>query len=253
MIPQISKREIGKVVIVDIKGELSGPWALRGREAFKQMIDGEEDQKLVFNLQELTGLDSLGFKSLLETKPSDKEIGILFPSPMVMDMVNHFSGAERVRTFLNEEELISEYGVHLVLNEDSNGAELRKIGRLQTALPVEFSYEEDGRKVEFRAIATNLSVGGLFAEYIDLKTVDQTLERINPYDLRDLDLKLMLSKKTGLNLKGTVVHRRLHGEQVGVGIRFADIDLEKRKAIASFLESVQSQNRNHDSKRKEGK
>ena len=238
MIPQISKREIGDVVIVDIKGELSGPWALKSKEALSQMIGRDERQKLVFNLQNMTGLDSLGVKSLFESVPSEREIGILFANSMVRDVLDHFLASRRFHTLSNEEELISRYGEALTLHKTETGTELRKSFRLQTALPVEFYCEEDGQKVEFKAIVTNLSKEGLFAEYIDLKVAEWSLEHIDPYDLKDLGIKLMLPKRQVLNLKGKVVHRRLDGEQVGIGVQFTEIGSKECTAIADFFISI---------------
>ena len=233
MIPQISKREIGCVTIVDIKGELSGPWAIKSEELIKQMV-GKGDHKLVFNLQGMTNLDSLGAKSLFSATP-DGEIGILFASPMIMDAIGQFSHSKRFRSFLNEEELVSVYGEALTSHKTEEGTELRSASRLQTALPVELSYQEEDEKVEFRAIVTNLSESGLFAEYIDLKAADWSLEHMSPYDLKVLDVKLILPKRKIAFLKGKVVHRRLDGHQVGIGIQLVDIQSKERDLISEFL------------------
>src|SRR3989338_3268157 len=66
MIPQIAKRQIGNVAIIDIRGAFSGSWALRGRENLRQVVGSLcQGEKVIFNLSQTSGLDTLGVRSIL--------------------------------------------------------------------------------------------------------------------------------------------------------------------------------------------
>lgn len=235
MIPQIKKRRIGNVMIVDIKGALSGAWALKGMERLRRMLAFERAEKLIFNFRETTDLDTLGAKSIFESVPKNKQAGILCGSTTVMEVIRHFPEYERFRVFHDEQEIVSTFGQDLT--PALNLSDSRTSVRLQTALPLEFYYEEEGEKIEFRAIVTNLSENGLFAEYIDLKSAEKSLERLNPNDLKRLHLIISFPRRKAIKLEGNVVHCKLDEEQVGIGIQFSQIGSCEQEEIRRFLGS----------------
>lgn len=233
MIPQIAKRRIGNVMIIDINGTLSGSWALRGKEKFSQMLASGSDQKVIFNLRGVTSMDTLGAKSLFESVSHDTRGGILCGNAGVRDLMDQFPESKRFRVFRNEEEIVSVFGRDLV--PVVNSREQRISSRTETAFPIEFGYEEEGEKIQFRAIVTNLSEGGLFAEYIDLKIAEDSLNRLDPYDLKDLHLKLLLPNRKPIYAEGKVAYRKLDGEQVGIGLEFTKIGSKEREEVRRFL------------------
>ena len=252
MIPQIGQRKIGSVVIVDIKGPLSGSWALRGQGRLSQMLEAARDEKVVLNLRGVTGIDTLGAKSLFESVSSEKEAGVVYGNSGVRDFINRFPESKRFRMFRDEAEIISVLGQDLV--SGVNSKEQRTSLRMQTALPLEFEYEKEGEKIRFRAIITNLSEGGLFAEYIDLKIAEESLNQLNPYDLKILDLKLLFPNKKPIHVKGKVVYRKLDGEQVGIGLQFIQIGTKEQQEIRRFLRlhSFQKEMLTHSSQERKG-
>ncbi len=233
MIPQITQRKIGNVKIVDIRGALCGSWALRGKEKLSQVLKPMLNEKVVLNLKEANSLDTLGAKSIFESIPEEKEVGILYGNAGVMDVINRFSESKRFRMFRSEEEIVSAFGQDLISDEHTK--EQRTSARMETAVPLEFYYEEEGEAIEFRAIATNLSEGGLFAEYIDLEIAEESLARLNPYDLKALHLKLSFPNKKPIHAEGKVVYRKLDGEQVGIGIQFSQIGFYEQNQVRHFL------------------
>ncbi len=233
MIPQITQRKIGNVKIIDIKGALSGSWALRGKEKLSQALASKTDEKVVFNLKETNSLDTLGAKSIFESIPQDREAGILFGNAGIADVINRFSESKRFQMFHNEAEIVSAFGQDFVSDENTN--EQRTFLRMETAVPMEFYYEEEGRRVQFQAIITNLSEGGLFAEYIDLETAEESLLHLDPYELKTLHLKLLFPNKKPIHAEGKVVYRKLDAEQVGIGIQFSEIGQLEKNQIRHFL------------------
>ena len=233
MIPQIVKRKIGNVTFVDVRGSLVGSWALRGKEEFSRICASEDSKRMILNLRETTGIDTLGAKSMMESIPQDASLGILGGSSSILEMVERFSNARNIRTFQNEEEIISTFGEDLV--GFSGSTDQRKLPRLQTALPIKFYYEDGEDQIHFHAVVTNLSETGLFAEYIDVQMAERSLEQLNPYDLKLLHLSFALPRSGVLEAEGKVIHRKLDGDQVGIGIQFYQVSQSAQEQIRRFL------------------
>jgi hypothetical protein len=233
MIPQIVKREIGTVAILDIKGAFTGPWAVKGEELLNRELAACQAKRIVFNMRPTIDLDTLGARSLLNSVPKDKEIGILCGKAGVMDILDRLDLKKSLRHFYDEKELVSSFGESLV--ETQPEKENRVSPRLQTALAFEFSFEKEGDRFKFRAIVTNLSETGLFAEYIDLETAEESLVRLSPYDWKILQLNLFLPKRKIIHTQAKVVHCRMDGDQVGIGLQFINLATKDQMEIRRFL------------------
>lgn len=235
MVLQIGERKIGNVVIVDIKGNLSGTWALKGKERIVQTLARNNSCKFIFNLRETVSLDTLGTKSILDSLPEGGDLSMIPGNLGVMDLVKRYLKNRRLNLYRNELEIASAFGRDFVNTEALD--EQRGSMRLETAFPLEFYFEDRGECLEFRAIVTNLSESGLFAEYIDLSTAEETLKRLDPYDLKLLHLKLLLPMRKPVEVEGNVVHRRLDGDQLGIGVKFTNLGEKETREVQNVLKS----------------
>lgn len=235
MILQIGERKIGNVVIVDIKGDLSGTGAVRGRNRIAQALSRNNSCKFIFNLRETMSLDTLGTKSILESLPEGDDLSVIPGNLGVLDLVKRYLNNRRLRLYRNELEIASAFGRDFVKDEALGDA--RGFKRLETAFPLEFYFEDRGDSFEFRAIVTNLSQSGLFAEYIDLTSAEETLKRLDPYDLKLLHLRLFLPMRKPVACEGNVVHRRLDGDQLGIGVQLTNLGEKEASEIQNFLNS----------------
>lgn len=238
-IPKIDQRRIGAVAILDIKGSFTGPWASRGKEELMYHLKTTSSGNAILNLRSLTHLDSLGARAILESIPNTQGMAILAGNRQVMDLVTRYSGTKQLRLFWNEREAVRSFGKTFI-GDSSVPIERRAHPRMPTALPLEFYNLEEAEPIYFCAVVTNLSLGGLFAEYIDLKYVEESLEHLDPYDLKLLHLNLLLSKGKAMEAEGKVVHRRLDGEQLGIGIEFYKLDPKDQQEIRNFLKKSES-------------
>ncbi|MBI4387951.1 MAG: PilZ domain-containing protein [Candidatus Omnitrophica bacterium] len=235
--PQIQKRHIGRIRIIDVKGNLIGPWAMRVRSEIQSLVvnNTAAARVIVFNLALLQDIDSLGVKALFDDLPADSEAGLLNGRLSVMDMIQSVSVSAKVHLFKDEEELVEYFGKYLV-SDDAVTDEHRRFSRINTALPLKFKcLEMQGKMAEFSAVITNLSEKGLFAEYIDLEDARESQSIVNPYDLKMLDLEIKLPNRHVVSAKGKVVRRKLDGEQVGIGIEFYELDEINRERLKTFL------------------
>ena len=237
MLPQIKKRKIGRIKIIDIQGDLTGPWAVKARQELHALVKNEEDGTFVINLKGIQGIDSLGVKAIAESLPPNRKVTFLNGNLSVMDMFEA-SSFPAIRVIQSEEELVQCFGSDLVsFDDDLSDEEKRQHMRLTTALPVIFTcIDPGGNEVKFGAIATNLSEAGVFAEYINLEDAVKSQNFVNPYELKLLTLKIKLPN-FDLIVKGKVVRRKLDGDQVGIGIEFYQIGEKDRAKIKDFLET----------------
>lgn len=234
--PRVIRRKIGQLSIFDIQGDLIGPWAVRAEHEIRLLVSNEKDHAVILNLRPLQMIDSLGVKVIFKSLAQAARSGILTGSLSVMEMVEAYPDKPEIPVFRNEEELIRQFGAELVSNEACGDENKRKHWRMQTALPLVFGCETaQGDRVEFRAIITNLSEGGLFAEYIDLDDAVKSQSFVNPYELRMLEMSVKLPEQQLILVKGKVVRRKLDGDQVGIGIEFYEIDQESKDKIREFL------------------
>ena len=235
-LPQISRRRIGSVVILDIKGELVGPWALKAKDNIAQLLS-HNIRNLIINLKELSTVDSLGVKAISENLHPDMRNALISGKVSVMEMFSRLNALNNIRVFEDENSVIDYFGKEFVESETPPFIEKRMHKRLKTAIPLEFYYEDkSGQKIVFKAIITDLSEGGLFAEYLDLETVDNVNKKIDPYDLKMLDLKIKLPECDYINVAGKVLRTVITGEQLGLGIEFYKINEDDKEKINKFLE-----------------
>lgn len=236
--PQIIKRKIGSVHIIDLRGEFVGPWALRGREEIALFIKNLKTKNLLFNLRGLSTVDSLGVKAVTENLSPDIRVGVVVGNLSVMEMFARVAARQNLKFFKTEEEIIQYFGQDLVRWEEKTYEEKRRHQRLKTAIPLGFSFmDEKGERVFFSAVVTDLSEGGLLAEYLDLDRESFHRMKLNPYDFHMLDLKFKLPGFGEVEAKGRVVRTFFDRDQVEIGIEFHEIPPEDVFRIGNFLKT----------------
>lgn len=240
MVPQMTKRRVGDALVIDLRGSYTGGWAVRGKEKLTQVFKSEKGRKIVLNLRRAESLDTLGAKSLFESIPSDKELAVVCGSFGTLELIKNSAGTRKFHLFRNEAEMLSEFcSVHRASKAEK---ELRKSSRLQTALPLEFSYEVSGEKVEMKGIVTNLNESGIFAEYVDSKSGHSYPRHFDPYEADRLYLRILLPHRKAIEGTGVVTRLTTGGEQIGVGIRFVALSEENRKVFQRLLKMHELRN-----------
>ena len=235
-LPQISRRRIGSVVILDIKGELVGPWALKARDNIAQLMT-DKIQNLIINLKELSTIDSLGVKAIAENLNPAARNALISGRISVTEMFSRLKVLNDLTVFNDEDDVIDFFSKEFVeTTQHVHFTERRQHKRLKTAIPLEFWYDNaQGNKIVFKAIITDLSEGGLMAEYLDLETVDTFNQVLDPYDLKMLDLKIKLPDHAHIYASGKVLRTVITGDQLGLGIEFYKISDTDKDKIADFL------------------
>jgi len=238
-VPQITNRSIGQVEIIDLKGDFVGPWAMKGRDEIQHFVEREKPKNLLINLKNVDSIDSLGVKAIVDNLDGDFKGGIVSGSYSVTEMFSRVEPPVRVQFFKDEEAVIEHFAEDLA--KEGKGIpsvqEKRNYPRLRTALPLHFSYtkEDTQEQVVFHAIITNLSEGGLYAEYLDMNPGAENILQLNPYDFKMMDLEIKFPNEQSIHVYGKVLRTDKEGEQLGIGIEFYQISKENQALIQEFI------------------
>ena len=234
MIPQVIKRRIGKVDIIDLNGSITGLWVTRLRSQLERACHNLDGNPAVLNFRHITDIDSLGTKSVCEAVSNLRHLSVLSGSSQVMDFFNRYPESKRFQIFNDERDLVLLYGADLLENS-AKGLEHRGSFRLQTAIAVKFSYDlESGRK-QCVGVVSNLNEHGFYIEYIDILSVEQSLTDLSPYDIQILDFILTLPNGKVVSGQGKVQHWQLNQDQFGIGVHIEKIESEDAKRFSDFL------------------
>lgn len=237
-VPQMIKRRIGNVDIIDLKGEFVGSWAVKGKEDIAQYLKENKTKNLLINLKGLSTWDSLGVKAVTENLCEGIRTALVMGNVSVMEMLSRVPGGQSLKCFRSEHEVIDFFGQSLV-DLRFSVEEKRKHLRLKTALELEFNLEDPWiAHVHFRAVVTDLSEGGLFAEYLEMG--QQSIEKafMSPQDFGALKMILKFPGGKELSLRGRAVRLILEGAQAGMGVEFLELAPTDRHFILSFLQAA---------------
>ncbi|MBI4971886.1 MAG: PilZ domain-containing protein [Candidatus Omnitrophica bacterium] len=237
-IPQIINRKVGEVEILDLKGDFVGPWAIRGKEDIQRFVETTKPRNLLINLKDVETIDSLGVKAIIDNLGGGIKSGIVSGNYSVVEMFSRLVPTTEIRFLKDEDEVVHFFAEELV--KERTGLppveEKRKFPRLKTAFPLEFTFiDGEGEQMVFRAIVTNLSEGGLYAEYLDLEPSSANPKKIDPYDFKMLEMKIKLDDDSEIHGEGKVVRTDLDGEQMGIAIQFYRISDEDRANIQRLI------------------
>ena len=235
-IPQIINRKIGEVEILDLKGDFVGPWAIRGKEDIQKFVETRRPRNLLINLKDVETIDSLGVKAIMDNLGGDIKSGIVSANYSVIEMFSRLGSISDTQFFKDEDEVVHFFAEELVKERTTSPIEeKRKYPRLKTAFPLEFWFTDvDGEKIVFRAIVTNLSEGGLYAEYLDLEPSSGNPKNIDPYDFKMLEMKIKLPE-SDIHGEGKVIRTDTQGDQMGIAIQFYRISEEDRVKIQHLI------------------
>ncbi|MBI4387950.1 MAG: hypothetical protein HY582_02780 [Candidatus Omnitrophica bacterium] len=233
--PRLEQRQIGRVHVFDLFGSLTGEKSFEVIEKIDHAIQKKKLKRVILNLQEVQELDEIAVRKIVASliRPqksvvyctSDK-LKALFQSshlPNNVQLCNTEAEiADLVGSFLFEKDKDIGIPKDQEVAKNPYGLERRRKKRIRTAIPIEIEFElKDGRKVHSTAIATNISQGGLFAEYLDL---DSSLEVSQMSESEGSKVIVVVPPSDNfpeeLRIPGCIKRIELLKRQIGLGIQF---------------------------------
>ncbi len=233
-----STRELGGVAVFDLKGEPTFESVQDVAWKIQKNIRRHRLQRIILNFQEAGQLDEVGLRRILAV--------CIRPKHSVIDGVSHdmaqylgdnwFSG--KVDICSDEKEVAESFGPFLFdkdaekkifakgvkSHQDSPGYKLeqRRSHRMHVAIPLELKIQTaQGETIQTKAIATNISEGGIFAEYLDLGVVHK-ISTLEPLKGLAVEIRIFPSANfpEEYQVKGKIVRKELRREQLGLGVEF---------------------------------
>ncbi|MCM8775851.1 MAG: PilZ domain-containing protein [Candidatus Omnitrophica bacterium] len=118
----------------------------------------------------------------------------------------------------------------------SPGVERRNFIRLKTVLPLHFScLKGREQRIDFFAVVTNLSEGGLFAEFIESVSEDRMKRYLSPLDQQLLDLNIdMVDGQEPLTMRGRLIHGSI--SDGAIGVEFCNHTSNQTDRISDWVE-----------------
>ncbi len=235
---RLSSREIGSVMVFDLEGEPTQESLELIAWKIQKNIRRHRLQRIILNLQKIPELDYLGVRKLLAACIRPQQSLIFGASTGVRNLLESTYMPRNVRICNTETEVAEDLGPFLMdKNKDKefasnakdgeespgNMIERRRSKRMHVALPLSLKiFLPEGKLISSEAIATNISEGGLFAEYLNLDACRDIEALENVLDLEvELTLHASANFPEELHLKGCIRRKELKKKQLGVAVQFA--------------------------------
>ncbi len=237
LMPKVEQRQIGRVQVFDLYGTLTGEQSVEVIDKIDHVIQKKKLKRVILNLQKVQELDELIVRRLIASliRPQKSLVfctndrftqffkGTYLPKNIKL-CISEAEIADSVGSFLFEKDKDTGVPKELGLLHDKYGLERRRSKRIRVAIPIEIEFETaDGKKVHSKAIATNISQGGLFAEYLDL---DSSLQVSQMSDLESNKVTILVPANESfpeeVKIQGCIKRIELSKRQVGLGIQFLD-------------------------------
>jgi anti-anti-sigma regulatory factor len=236
---KISTREIGSVCVFDLIGEPTQESLDEAVSKITRNIRRHRIQRVILNLQKVPMLEPLGLRRLLAACIRPQRSLLYGVSETLATALETTYVPRNVKICNTEKEVAEDFGPFLLskdieaipskstegTNQLSIGAQLerRRAKRMHVALPLSFKMHlANGEMVLAQAIATNISEGGLYAEFLNLDA-SEIIDNLNP--VADLKAEITIYPSANFpeeyNLQARVVRKEMRKKQLGVAFEFS--------------------------------
>lgn len=234
---KVSIREIGSVSVFDVEGNPTQETLQEIAWKIQRNIRRHRLQRIILNLQMLPSLDPLGLRKLVAACLRPQRSLIYGASDSLLHSLEETYLPQNMRICQSEKEVAEDLGPFLLEKErdkeflvdgnpdESIGSKMerRRSKRMHVAIPIELTLRlKDGSEpFVSRAIATNISEGGLFAEYLDLE-VAKCVEGLEPIADTAVDIHIFPNENfpEEYQVRGRVLRKELRKKQLGLAVEF---------------------------------
>lgn len=238
---RVMTREIGSVKVFDLMGEPSQDSLQEIAWKIQRSIRRHRLQRVILNLQRIKSLDELGVRKLVAAFLRPQKSAIYGASSNVALCLEDTYLPKNMHLCPTEKEVAEDFGPFL-FHTDTVGRvlghadhpedgsqpgkdfEKRRAKRMHVAIPLELRVHPAlGGGIQTRGIATNVSEGGMFIEYLDLNALE-TVEKINP--IEDTRVQIKIEPSTNFQetyeLEGIIRRREIRKRGLGLAVQFVN-------------------------------
>ncbi len=236
---RVSSREIGNVKVFDLLGDPDLESLQDAAWKIQRSIRRHRLQRVILNLQKIKSLDELGIRKLVAAFIRPQRSVIFGASKLLTSQLEDTYLPRTMRICPTEKEVAEDFGPFLfhkdelgkVLgeNERRNGGggpgialERRRSKRMHVAIPLELTLYPQGKEERAsRAIATNISEGGIFVEFLDLDFLE-AIEKLEPLENTRVSVQIHPSGNfpEEYQLEGIVRRKEVRKHGLGLAVEF---------------------------------
>ena len=235
-----STREIGGVAVFDLKGDPTFETVQEVSWKIQKNIRCHHFHQIILNFKGAGPMDTIELRNLMTVCIRPKH-SVIYGAPKEMSRFledNCFSG--KVDICADEKEVAESFGPFLFdkdpdkryldagakTHKESLGYQLesRRSHRMHVAIPIELRLTSPTREVvTTKAIATNISEGGLFVEYLDLEAAKKIIA-MEPIENLPVEIHIFASANfpDEYHVAGKIRRQETRKEQFGFGIEFQE-------------------------------
>ena len=227
-------RKIGSVQVFDLGGVLTGEEMDPAIHKIDQAIQKKRLRRIILNLQKVESIDEIALRKIVACLIRPQRSLIFAPDVKCRELFENSHLPHSVRLCKNEEEVAEAFGSFLFLKDKifevpvdqtlpqkGYGLERRRNKRIRVAIPLHLTFHmKDGKTLPATGIATNVSQGGVFCEFLDLNAPDYP--KMQGLEESQVTIVVPPSEtfKEELTVPGKIARFELLKNQYGIAIKF---------------------------------
>ena len=232
---ELGLRKIGSVQVFDLSGTLTGDDIDAVAQKMDQVIQRKRLRRIILNLQKVRSMDEIALRRVLACLIRPQRSLIFAPDESCRKLFENTHLPTSVRVCKNEEEIAEAFGSFLFVKDKmfevpidetqpgskSHGLERRRNKRIRVAIPIKLTFQmKDGSSLMVKAIATNVSQGGIFAEFLDLDAPEYS--KMQGLEQSQVTIMVAASDtfKDEVVVPGKIIRFELLRKQYGIAIQF---------------------------------
>jgi len=235
-----STREISGVAVFDLKGEPSFESVQEVAWKIQKNIRRHHFHQIILNFKEAGPLDAIELRRLLTVCIRPKHSVLYGASGEMAQFLEENCFTGKVDICADEKEVAESFGPFLFDKDpdkrfldktaknpqESLGYQLerRRSHRMHVALPIELRIATAQNEIlATKAIATNISEGGMFVEYLDLEAAKK-IGALEPAESLEVDIHIFPSANfpEEYHVAGKIRRKEIRKEQLGFAIEFQE-------------------------------
>ena len=215
-------RKIGSVVVFDLFGSLRNKLGDDVKDRLEGDIQEGNYTNVILNAQGVEATDELTLRKILVTMERPVRKAIFCDDGDFFKALSKTYLSNRVPVCRTEEEIVDLFGAYLLERGKRIGTrDRRRNPRIKMAIPIGIEILAASQEaVLTKAIVTNLSDGGVFAEYLDWKSARAAK---NIPNITDLEAKVIFRhSKTGneTRIASKILRFEETDNQIGVAVQY---------------------------------
>lgn len=240
---RVATREIGSVKVFDLEGEPTQEGLQEVAWKIQRSIRRHRLQRVILNVQKIKSLDEIGIRKLVAAFIRPQKGAIYGASPTLVHQLEDTYLPRNLKVCRSEKEVAEDFGPFLFHKDElgkilgakdkadfGNGSgpgvamERRRGKRMHVAIPLEVTLYPKGKgekPIQTQAIATNISHGGVFIEYLDLEALEAA-EKLDPIEGIKAEIQIHPSENfpEEYHLEGVVRRKEVRNRGLGIAVEF---------------------------------